>query len=225
MIRHVLSSNQMLALEQRTRDHLAAHAPAVKSALIAGTALMFSHIGGRNIRSMLIGTLVGVAVIAVVLIVALRSVKLGLLSLLPNVLPAAMAFGVWGIFVGEVGLSLSLVTSMTLGIVIDDTIHFLANYTRDRRDHGLSAKAAIRAGLTTVGRAHFITAAVLVLGFLVLGTSSFALNSGMGLMTALVIVLALLAEFLFLPPLLITFEDADHDAPTVARPADRAAAA
>ena len=225
MILHVLSSSQLLALEQRTRDHLAAHAPAVKSTLIAGTALMFSHIGGRNIRSMLIGTLVGVAVIAVVLIVALRSVKLGLLSLLPNVLPAAMAFGVWGIFVGEVGLSLSLVTSMTLGIVIDDTIHFLANYTRDRRDHGLSAKAAIRAGLTTVGRAHFITAAVLVLGFLVLGTSSFALNSGMGLMTALVIVLALLAEFLFLPPLLITFEDADHDAPTVARPADRAAAA
>ncbi len=172
---------------------------------------------------MLLGTVIGIAAIAVLLMVALRSVRIGLLSLLPNVLPAGMAFGVWGIFVGDVGLSLSLVTSMTLGIVIDDTIHFLASYTRNRRELGMDARAAIRVGLATVGRAHFITATVLVLGFLTLGTSSFALNSGMGLMTALVIVLALLAEFLFLPPLLIHFEDANHDAPPVARPVDRPA--
>ena len=223
MILRVLSSKQMLALEQRALARLASHAPAVKSSSVAGTALMFSHIGGTNIRSMLLGTVIGIAVIAALLMAALRSVRIGLLSLLPNVLPAGMAFGVWGIFVGDVGLSLSLVTSMTLGIVIDDTIHFLASYSRNRRDLGMSARAAIRVGLATVGRAHFITATVLVLGFLILGTSSFALNAGMGLMTALVIVLALLAEFLFLPPLLIHFEDADHDAPAVARPADRPA--
>ncbi len=224
MILRVLSSNQLLALEQRALARLASHAPAVKSSSVAGTALMFSHIGGTNIRSMLWGTVLGIGVIAIVLMVALRSVRLGLLSLLPNVLPAGMAFGVWGIFVGDVGLSLSLVTSMTLGIVIDDTIHFLANYTRNRREHKMTARAAIRLGLTTVGRAHFITATVLVLGFLTLGTSSFALNSGMGLMTALVVVFALLAEFLFLPPLLIHFEDADHDAPSVAPSADSPAA-
>ena len=224
MILRVLSSNQMLALEQRALARLASHAPAVKTSSIAGTALMFSHIGGTNIRSMLYGTALGIAAIAVLLMVALRSVRLGLLSLVPNIVPAAMAFGVWGIFVGDVGLSLSLVTSMTLGIVIDDTIHFLANYTRNRRELGMGAAAAIRVGLATVGRAHFITAAVLVVGFLILGTSSFALNSGMGLMTALVIVLALLAEFLFLPPLLLHFEDADHDAPSVACPVDHPAA-
>jgi uncharacterized protein len=224
MILRVLSSEQMLALEKRALARLASHAPAVTSSSIAGTALMFSHIGGTNIRSMLWGTLLGIAGIAIVLMVALRSVRVGLLSLLPNVLPAGMAFGIWGIFVGEVGLSLSLVTSMTLGIVIDDTIHFLANYSRNRRELKMSARAAIRLGLATVGRAHFITATVLVLGFLILGTSSFALNSGMGLMTALVIVLALLAEFLFLPSLLLYFEDADHDAPSAARSTDHPAA-
>lgn len=219
MILRVLSSEQMLALEQRALARLASHAPAVHSSSVAGTALMFSHLGGTNIRSMLWGTVLGIAAIAILLMMALQSVRLGLISLLPNVLPAGMAFGVWGIFVGEVGLSLSLVTSMTLGIVIDDTIHFLASYSRNRRELKLSARAAIRVGLATVGRAHFITATVLVLGFLILGTSSFALNSGMGLMTALVIVLALLAEFLFLPPLLIHFEGADDDATSVAHTA------
>lgn len=216
MILRVLSSNQMLDLEKRAQAWLAAHAPAVKSSRLAGTALMFSHIGRTNIRSMLLGTVVGMGLIALLLVIALRSPRLGLVSLLPNVLPAGMAFGIWGLTVGEVGLSLSLVTSMTLGIVIDDTIHFLANYLRDRREHGLGAEAALRRGLATVGRAHFITATVLVLGFLTLGTSSFALNSGMGLMTALVIVLALAAEFLFLPPLLLYFEDRDRHVPPAA---------
>jgi len=86
---------------------------------------------------MLIGTTLALIGISLILIIALRSVKIGLLSLIPNLIPAAMGFGLWGLLVGEVGLSLSIVAGMTLGIVVDDTVHFLSKYLRARREKGI----------------------------------------------------------------------------------------
>ena len=140
------------------------------------------------------------------LVVALRSVRIGLISMVPNLAPAAMGFGLWGIFDGQIGLALSVVTTMTLGIVVDDTVHFLSKYLRARREEGGDAAHAVRYAFETVGRALVITTLVLVVGFLVLATSSFELNSGMGLLTAVVIALALAADFLFLPALLMSVD-------------------
>jgi predicted RND superfamily exporter protein len=83
----------------------------------------------------------------------------------------------------------------------------------------LNSQDAVRYAFRTVGRALIITSVVLVAGFLVLSTSSFELNSGMGLLTAIVIALALVADFLFLPPLLMKIEE-KSDENTV--PADAA---
>ncbi|MEJ2095445.1 MAG: MMPL family transporter, partial [Gammaproteobacteria bacterium] len=145
--------------------------------------------------------------------------KIGLLSLIPNLVPAAMGFGLWGIFVGEIGLSLSIVTSMTLGIVIDDTVHFMSKYLRARREIHLSPPDAVRYAFTSVGRALLITSIVLVAGFLVLATSSFELNSGMGLLAAVVISLALVADFLLLPALLMKIEEKSYAEMAVHNPA------
>jgi len=95
---------------------------------------------------------------------------------------------------------------MTLGIVVDDTVHFLSKYLRARREHGYSAPEAVRYAFRTVGRALLTTSIVLVAGFLVLAQSHFELNSGMGLLTAIVITFALAADFFFLPPLLLKLE-------------------
>ncbi len=140
------------------------------------------------------------------MIIALRSFKLGLTSMVPNLVPAAMGFGIWGIFVGEVGLGLSVVTSMTLGIVVDDTVHYMSKYQRARVEKGYDAEQAVRYAFTSVGRALLVTSVVLIAGFLVLSFSAFKLNSDMGLLTALVIALALLADFLLLPPLLMKID-------------------
>ena len=145
--------------------------------------------------------------ISLLLIVALRSVKIGIVSMVPNLIPAAMGFGLWGMLVGEVGLALSVVSGMTLGIVVDDTVHFLSKYLRGRREQGLSSEDAVRYAFTSVGRALLVTSCVLVVGFLVLSLSSFHLNAGMGLLTAIVIVFALVADFLLLPPLLMKLEE------------------
>ena len=95
---------------------------------------------------------------------------------------------------------------MTLGIVVDDTVHFLSKYLRARREEGADAPDAVRYAFETVGSALVITTLVLVAGFLVLATSSFELNSGMGLLTAIVIALALAADFFFLPALLMALD-------------------
>ena len=155
---------------------------------------------------MLIGTTVALILISIVLVFALRSIKIGVISLVPNLVPAAMGFGLWGLTVGEIGLSLSIVTSMSLGIVVDDTVHFLSKYLRARREKGLNSEDAVRYAFKTVGRALLITSIVLVAGFLILATSSFELNSGMGLLTAIIIAFAIFADFLFLPAILMKIE-------------------
>ena len=201
-----MSTSSVLALEDRAQQWLRDHVPARMQNEGASPTIMFSHIGFRNIRAMLLGTTMALVLISIILIVALRSVRIGLISLLPNLVPAGMAFGLWGITVGQVGLALSVVTGMTLGIVVDDTVHFLSKYLRARREKGMDAPEAVRYAFRTVGLALLATSVVLAFGFMVLTGSAFELNADMGLMTAATIVFALIADFLLLPPLLMALD-------------------
>ena len=200
-----LSTQEMLGFEQRVLSWMQDNTPAIAT-IGTGPTLMFSHIGMRNIVSMLSGTAVALVMISLILVFALRSLKFGLISLIPNIAPALMAFGVWGLMVGEVGLAVSVVVAMTLGIVVDDTIHFLSKYLRARRERGMDAEQAVRYAFDTVGVALLVTTIVLVCGFLVIAQSNFLVNSQMGLLTAITISIALIVDFLFLPPLLMTVD-------------------
>ncbi len=200
-----LSSNAILDFEQRAAQWLGENMPNINYDAASPT-LMFSHIGKRNIQSMLIGTTVALLLISLVLVFALKSWKYGLISLVPNLLPAAVSFGLWGLFVGQVGLALSIVTGMTLGIVVDDTVHFLSKYLRARREQGLGSEDAVRYAFSSVGPAIVVTTMALIGGFLVLAMSSFKLNAGMGLLTAVTIAVALIIDFLYLPALLMKCE-------------------
>ncbi len=204
-----ISSNKTIELEERARQWLVDNAPASMQTHGASPSVMFSHIGSRNIRSMLIGTTVALLLISLILVFALRSLRIGLISLIPNLVPAGMAFGLWGLLVGNIGLALSVVAGMTLGIVVDDTVHFLSKYLRARREEGLSPADAVRYAFHTVGTALWTTSVVLMAGFLVLTYSPFELNAGMGLLTAITIGLALIADFLLLPTLLMTLDQKD----------------
>lgn len=201
-----ISTKEFLALTNAAESWLDVNAPHIEHSGGTSTGVMFAKIGDRNIKSMLMGTTVALVLISLILIFALRSVKIGLISLVPNLVPAALGFGLWALWIGEVGLSLSVVTSMTLGIVVDDTVHYLSKYLRARREHGLDAQEAVRYAFKTVGMALVTTSIVLVAGFLILSTSAFELNSGAGLLTSIVISLALLADFFLLPPLLIALD-------------------
>ncbi|MEN8214052.1 MAG: MMPL family transporter, partial [Pseudomonadota bacterium] len=200
-----ISTVEVLDVEQRVHRWMQENTPEIL-AWGSSPTVMFAHIGMNNIRSMVLGTALALVVISFILIFALRSLRFGLVSLIPNLAPAGMAFGLWALVDGEIGLALSVVAAMTLGIVVDDTVHFLSKYLRARREQGLNAADAVRYSFRTVGVALWITSLALIAGFLVLATSSFELNAGMGVLTSIVIAFALLADFLLLPPLLIRLD-------------------
>ncbi|WP_111976782.1 efflux RND transporter permease subunit [Algibacillus agarilyticus] len=203
-----IGSKEVIAMEDAVNVWFANNAPQY-SVTAASPTLMFGHIGERNMSSMLIGTSIAMVLISVLLIIALRSWKLGIISILPNMIPAGMGFGFWALYSSNINLGLSVVTSMSLGIVVDDTVHFLAKYKRARMA-GKNAEDAVRYAFASVGRALWITTLVLVSGFMVLAQSAFALNGNMGLLTAVIILLALAVDFLFLPAFLILTDKKEY---------------
>ena len=200
-----MSSNQIMEMEARANNWMKQNLKEYKVEQ-ASASLMFAHIGKRNIGQMLIGSLLAFVLISTLLMFAFKSIKLGLISLIPNLLPAGVAFGVWALIDGRIGLGLSVVTGLTLGIVVDDTVHFISKYRRARVEKGMSSEDAVRYAFSTVGVALWITSLVLVSGFLVLSLSHFVMNGEMGLLTAITIAVALFLDLLFLPPLLMSLE-------------------
>ena len=199
-----LSSQQQHELDARAQAWLQEHAPGLTTEA-SGISIVFAHFAQRNVESMLRGTIFGMALISFILMWVFKSVRLGLVSLVPNFIPSAMSFGLWGYLVGHVGLASSVVTAMAFGIIVDDTTHFLSKYLKFRREGSL-APEAVRAVFRTVGRALWTTTAVLSLGFLVFATSGFELSWALGLLLTLTILFALLADFLLLPPLLMAID-------------------
>ncbi|MDX1694657.1 MAG: MMPL family transporter [Ketobacteraceae bacterium] len=197
------STATVLELQEQAQAWLKANAPDTMYHAGTSTDVMFAHIGYSNVRSMLKGTFIALVIISVILGFALRSAKFGVISLIPNIVPATVAFGLWGMIDGEIGIGLSVVAGMTLGIVVDYTVHFLSKYLRAQREYGLNEPESIRYAFSTVGTALMVTTLILVANFGVLAFSDFALNGDMGLLTAITIVVALLVDFFFLPPLLL----------------------
>jgi predicted RND superfamily exporter protein len=201
-----LTSQEVRELASQAEDWLSKHAPASMFALGTSPSLMFAHITERNVKSMAFGTMIAILLISIVLAVALRSIKHGLISIIPNLVPMLLGFGLWGIFVGQVGLALSTVAGMAMGLVVDDTVHFLSKYLRTQRENRLDVEEAVRSVFASVGPALVVTTAVLVAGFLVMSSSLFQMNSNLGQVTVITIVLALVADFLLLPALLLAVD-------------------
>ena len=199
-----ISTRDLRELDERAQAWLHANMPDLESEA-SGISVAFAHISERNIHGMLRGTIIAMALISLILIMIFRSVRLGLVSLIPNFVPAAMSFGLWGYLVGHVGLASSVVVAVAFGIIVDDTIHFLSKYVKSRQD-GLLATDAVRSTFHTVGRALGTTTTVLSAGFLVFAISGFEISWALGLLVAITIIFALAADFLLLPTLLIAID-------------------
>jgi predicted RND superfamily exporter protein len=199
-----LGSVEFTEFEQRAQQWIDENTTNLRMTA-ASPSLMFAHIGQKNMSSMLIGTLLALVLISALLMFALRSWRLGVISLIPNLLPAGIGFGIWGMYSGEINMGLSIVLSMTLGIVVDDTVHFLSKY-QHAKNEGKSTEESIRYSFASVGQALWITTLVLAIGFSILAMSSFRLNADMGLLTAIIIVAALVVDFLFLPAFLLLLD-------------------
>ncbi|ELR69511.1 Putative exporter of the RND superfamily [Fulvivirga imtechensis AK7] len=200
-----ISTNRMLALEQQVSDWLKGNAPSYMQSEGVSSTMMFAHLTQRQINSMITGTVLALLLISFVLAIAIKSFRFGLISLIPNLTPLIVGLGLWGLFVGYINTGISIVFGMTLGIIVDDTVHFLTKYLRARREMNMGAEDAVRYAFSTVGQALLVTTFVLVMGFLVIAQSDFGMNSGMAKITMLIISLALILDFLLLPAMLIMF--------------------
>ena len=201
-----LGSADVLDLNARAEAWLAENAPRVDDVNATGPATLFAYIGQRNIRAMLLGTVVVLVAISIILLVTLRSLRVGLISIVPNLVPAVLGFGVWGLTVGQVSLSLSVVVAMTVGIVVDDTVHFLSKYLRARREYGHDPEDAVHYAFDTAGRALVTTTIVLVAGFLIFAFSPLIPTAQVGILTAMIIGFALIADLTLLPALLLAVD-------------------
>ena len=189
--------------------------PAYMHAEPTSAAVMFTYISERNMENMVTGTIVAIIAIALIMMFALQSLRLGLLSLVPNGLPILTTFGAWALLVGTVGFSVATVASISLGIIVDDTVHFLSKYVRARNERALNIEDSIRYAFHNVGIAIVVNTIILAAGFLVMTTSAFKMNVDLGLMTMLAIGFALILDFLLLPALLLLGKRTQDEKPSV----------
>jgi len=132
----------------------------------------------------------------------LRSLRLGAVAMLPNLLPVLAFFGLLGLGVAPLSLPTSLIGCIALGVAIDDTVHYLVRY-RSERLAGAGPEQAALQTTRSVGRPIVVTSLMVVVGFLVVALSDFATLREFGSLTAITMGLCLLADLVLLPAFLI----------------------
>ena len=196
-------SKSVRALEERIRDVLAgAELPEGFESNVTGNAILINR-SADGIASTQ-ATQVGFAAGTIFLLICavFRSIRIGLVSIVPNVIPVLLFFGLLGTGVAPLSLPTSLIGSIALGIAIDDTMHFLVAY-RARRSVGATPEAAARECILQVGRPIIMTSIMLVVGFLVILASGFATLQEFGYLTAITMALCLTTDLILLPALLV----------------------
>ena len=199
-----MSVQEQIELDRRASGWLRENAPQMATGA-TGVTIVGAYSVMRNIVNMLIGTFIAMFIVSLLLIFSFRSLRFGLLSLVPNFVPAIVAMGAWGYAVGTVTIAVSIVTAIAFAIVVDDTIHLLSRYLKARAE-GMAPTEAVAPTFQTVGRALLSTTLIFAATFFVFGASGLDTNQTLGLLVGMTIVIALAADFLLFPPLLLALD-------------------
>lgn len=172
---------------------------------ITGYVKLMTKMQGHLVDSQIQSLALAFIIITLLMLVLLRSVKLALLAMIPNLLPVVAGLGLMGVL--GIGLTPGtvIIAAIVLGLVVDDTIHFLVGLRRRLRG-GASLDDAIQATASEVGRALTITSVLLAAGFGVLMFASYSPNIDFGTISASVILIALVADLVVLPAALYLFQ-------------------
>ena len=172
------------------------------TAVVTGNAILLNRAADGVARSQPLTVGLAAGTIFVLLAIGLRSVRLGLVAMIPNVVPVVIFFGVLGMGVAPLSLPTSLIGCMAMGIAIDDTVHYLVRYRAERRV-GRDARQAVLRASRFVGRPIAITSAVLSFGFLMVTLSEFATLQEFGLLSAATMGICLVTDLILLPAILV----------------------
>lgn len=195
-----LSNRDIVELDRFVADTFTDTMPQARL-LHGSSTVLFARMDQSVTGELMLGYAMTLVVITLVLIAGLRSFFHGLLSLLPNALPAIIVFGFWGLFAGQLDPFVLMLFSISIGLVVDDTVHILSTWLRGR-SRGLTGDEAMREALQRAGPALIITTAVLALGTLVLTAASTLYFQQAARLLVPIVVLALVLDLTFLPALL-----------------------
>ncbi len=198
-----VSSGRQLEIIEEINQWLEKNMPET-AARGLGVPVMFGKLMDVAIPGMLVSLGISFVFITLVLMATFRSVKIGLFSMIPNVWPIIIIFGLVGAVGYTVNLSVAVVGMITLGICVDDSVHFLVKYLNAIKE-GHRGEHAFTEALNQVGAPILFTSIILVMGFGALIFSDFALNSDMGMLCSAVIALAVVADFILLPATILKF--------------------
>jgi predicted RND superfamily exporter protein len=198
-----LSTQEKGTLLQELDALLRSHLPRGWSSLVTGPVVLALRFGEGFSRSQ--ASIVSASSVLVVAMIGiyLRSLPWALLAAIPNAVALVLMFGTMGHWNILLNFGSAIVAPIAIGIAADDTIHFLTEYSRERRA-GREPISALRGAICGVGQAVIATAVALALGFLSMMTSPMASVADMGLLCAIAILGATLADLLILPALIAT---------------------
>jgi uncharacterized protein len=170
---------------------------------VTGKIMLYQSMNGHVVQSFLTSLLLAFALIGTVMLVSFRSVTQGLVSMIPNVVPLAAGGAVLYFLNGALDIGTVLVASVSLGIAVDNTIHIFSSWNRHVLA-GDSPTLALEKLFAHTGPAMLSTTLILILGFLTLALGSFIPNVYFGLLTAIILGMGMIADFVLLPALLLT---------------------
>ncbi len=201
-----LSNAELINFNDRTDQWIANNVDAKYKVLHGDNSILFARLDRTITEELMKGFSLSFLLITLTMLIGLRSVKYGLLSIMPNIFPATIVFGFWGLFVGELSPYILMLFSISIGLVVDDSVHIMSKYITDRR-RGASPEAAVDYSLDKAGSAITITTLSLAVGTFILVFSNTFHFQNVALLLTPIIVVAWLLDLLFLPPLLIRFDN------------------
>jgi predicted RND superfamily exporter protein len=203
-----IETDRMESIEADLREALAKIFPKNRyGAEITGKALLFLKGTKYLINNLILSLSLAILLIALFMAFLFRSFKMIIISLIPNLLPLIITAGVMGFTGIPLKPSTILVFSIAFGISVDDTIHFLAKYRQELIANGWKINKAVFAALRETGISMFYTSIVLFFGFSVFMSSNFGGTQALGGLVAVTLLMAMLANLILLPSLLISLED------------------
>ncbi len=169
---------------------------------LTGLMVLMSRTVKNAIISMARSYVIALVVITVLMIILIGRFRIGLLSMIPNLAPILIMLGIIGATPFKMDLFTMMVASIAIGLAVDDTIHFMHNFRRYYEQSG-DPKQAVYETLHTTGRAMLVTSIVLSIGFFIFVFASMNNLFAFGLLTAITILMALAADYLVAPALMV----------------------
>jgi predicted RND superfamily exporter protein len=206
-----LSNLQLINFNDRIDAWIAANVNARYRVMHGDNSILFARLDRSISVELMQGFTLSFILITLTMIVGLKSLRYGLLSIIPNLFPATIVFGFWGLFIGELSPYILMLFSISIGLVVDDSVHVLSKYITARRA-GKNPQQAVEYSLEKAGSAITITTLSLAVGTFVLVLSNTFHFQNVALLLTPIIVVALLLDLLFLPPLLMRVDRRQHAA-------------